>query len=261
MIDDTATDEALNGAALLPFLKLCTAEELDPLVRYIDASGMGRVLSLNETFKQHQPDHTRYLELIDRELRSIGGNSFANAFLRGFEGPAYGEIVADVCSRHKVKVTMGDSVAAMELALICKLAEDRFAAMTPEEKRAFLENLIGKADGFDEGNIRGGVPLSMILSQMGIRMAGFTAYRTALIVANWTSWKLLGSGLTFAANTLLTRSMGIFAGPIAVAASVAWFAFDIAGPNHKTMTACVATIAALRQMKLAERAGARSAAA
>ena len=258
--DKARMAEILNGSALLPLLQHCTVEELDPLFKYLDQAGLGNALSVQDKVKQFKPDHTRYPELIDEELRCMGGNSFANVFLRGFNGPPYAEIVADVCAFHKVKVAVGDSVPAMEMALITKLGDEAFAQMSDEQKREFLRSLGDRAAGFDEGSLKSGVPLSVILAQLGVRMAGFAAYRMSLIVANLIARAILGQGLAFGVNTVLTRSIGIIAGPVGWAVSLAWLALSLAGPAYRVTVPCVVTIAAIRQQKLLELSEGRAAA-
>jgi uncharacterized protein YaaW (UPF0174 family) len=77
-----------------------------------------------------------------------------------------------------------------------------------------------------------GVPaaLPLVAIQAVIRVAGFAAYRLAVIVANAVARALLGRGLSLAANAALTRTIGVFAGPIGWALTALWTAVDVASP-------------------------------
>ena len=82
---------------LTPVLALASNEELATLVEYICKANLSEKLTSNEFYKEHVPNHTAYVELIEQELREFGGNSFINLF-RG-NGPTYFEIVKDVADK------------------------------------------------------------------------------------------------------------------------------------------------------------------
>ena len=82
--------------------------------------------------------------------------------------------------------------------------------------------------------------------QIAIKRGGFSAYRTAVIVANAVSKALLGRGLTLTANAALTRWLSIFAGPIGWGITALWTAIDIAGPAYRVTIPSVIQIAYMR---------------
>ena len=86
----------------------------------------------------------------------------------------------------------------------------------------------------------------MAAVQSAIKLGGFASYKVAVIVANAVARALLGRGLSFAANAALTRWIGVFAGPIGWAVTIAWTALDIAGPAYRVTIPAVIQIAYMR---------------
>ena len=86
--------------------------------------------------------------------------------------------------------------------------------------------------------------MQVLLQQFG----GFATYRFAVIMANIVSRSLLSSGLSFAGNIAVTRTVGTLLGPIGWIATGAWLAVDLAGPAMRKTVPAVLYIAMLRQM-------------
>ena len=61
---------------------------------------------------------------------------------------------------------------------------------------------------------------------------------------------LIGRGLSFAGNALLTRTMSILAGPIGWAITGVWTAVDIASPAYRVTVPAVIQVAFLRRKYL-----------
>lgn len=116
---------------LYAVLALGTKEELDPLVQVI-LGKLFNFLDVNEDYKRHQPDHTRYHRLIGDELRLFGGNTLMN-LRRGGEGPSYDEVVADVCWKLSVPYEKGATVAN-EANLLDMFLEQRWRALDPVQR-------------------------------------------------------------------------------------------------------------------------------
>ena len=85
---------------LMPVLKQATNAELSPLVEYI-TKAMNNSLDSEARYKTHYPQHGNYVDLIDRELRSFGGNTFVNLFRGG--GPEWKVVVSDVADKLDAK--------------------------------------------------------------------------------------------------------------------------------------------------------------
>lgn len=208
-----------------------STDDVRPLVKYLDMS--------EDVLKRSPRDAA---EKIAEQLRKTGSNDIATLF-RG-SGVEYDEIVVDVGEKLKVNaVKKGKSVADNESAILVKLFEDALDQMTEEEKRALFQSMGIK--GYD-------IPLAstgtFIFQQLLAHYGGFATYRVSLIVANMVARALLGSGLTFATNAALTRTIGAMLGPIGWIATGVWLAVDIAGPAFRKTVPAVVHIAMLRQM-------------
>ena len=84
----------------LEFLHDRSVEELDPLVTLLtkDKKGSSRLteqLTRNPRYRENQPDHPHYWDLIAAELQCFGANTFAT-ILRGGRGVLYREVLLDV---------------------------------------------------------------------------------------------------------------------------------------------------------------------
>ncbi|WP_158284507.1 ubiquinol-cytochrome C chaperone family protein [Azospirillum sp. TSO35-2] len=237
----------IENGELYPLLQASTDEELAPLVDYI-LNAATEMLSIEAIYKQHNPKHSWYADLIGNEIRSFGGNSIANLFRGG--GPEYAEVVADVCSQIGVKVGEGEPVAELERKAITKIFSDAWERMDPKDREAFCEEL--RKAGHDGRSFSAAAPITVIMAQAGVRLTGFLMYRMAIIVANAVARQILGRGLTFAANATLSRTLGLFAGPIGWAVTGVWTAVDLAGPAYRVTIPCVLHVGYLRQKRLYE---------
>jgi len=226
---------------LFPVLAKASNEDLGVLVEYIlKEAPTTEELTTNPTYKQYYPDHQKYTDLIEKEIRLFGGNTFANT-ARG-EGPQYYEIVCNVADKLKAKYEKNDTIEEVEQAIILRVIGEAYEKMTPEERSKFIEDCRGA------GDFSGDIPKAafMAAAQAGIKMSGFFAYKTAVIVANAVAKAILGRGLAFATNAAITRCIGLFAGPIGWVITGLWTLADIAGPAFRVTIPCVIHIAMLR---------------
>ena len=222
----------------LEFLRNVSNEDLDTLVKYIRGA-FSEMMSVDDNYKRYAPDHSKYVGLIEDEIRRFGGNTFVNLF-RG-SGPDYREIVGDVADKLNVKYPSSASTMDVEDALIFQIFSRAWNEISVAEREEVL-----KAAGIEASDTMYG-PLSMATLQLAIKQSGFLAYKIAVIVANAVARAILGRGLSFAANAVLTRTLSIFAGPIGWAITGAWTAIDVAGPAYRVTTPCVLHIAMLRR--------------
>lgn len=228
----------------LSFLRQASNEDLDPLVGYILKANLTEMLSINDFYKSHQPNHRQYVDLIEREIRDFGGNSFVNFWrdVVGAPSVSYEEIVHDVADKMDVKYSRDNSVAAIEDAILLSVLAKAWPKMTEEERKEFYSVANLKVDV--PGHIPSSVPA--IALQAAIRMGGFASYQLAVIVANAVAKFVLGHGFTILTNAAITRSIAVFAGPIGWAITGLWTAIDIAGPAYRVTIPCVIQIAMLR---------------
>ena len=99
---DPVTAAALRSEELLPFLKVCTTDELDMLVRFTSkAWNADKLFETSLTKHPLYPEHCEYVEEVDRQFRLLGGHTFANV-ARGGQGPIYRDILVDLCLKAKL---------------------------------------------------------------------------------------------------------------------------------------------------------------
>lgn len=241
-ICDSEFEEVAKGN--LPTLLACSSDDdLELLVSYI-LNASTESLSSKDDYKRHRPRHSRYTDLIAAEIRGFGGNTFANMFRGG--GPSYAEVVADVCGRFKIKARA--DVVENENNILMKIVGDAWEKLSPHQREEFLEEII-KA-GHKGASLSAAMPLSVIMTQLGVHLAGLLTYRIALVATNAVAKQVLGHGLTLAANANLARAIGAFAGPIGWIVTGLLTAIDLAGPAYRVTIPCVIHVAYLRRKLL-----------
>lgn len=227
----------------LSFLSMASQSDLKVLVDYItlDKSGSPRLtesLTCTDEYKKCYPHSLNKMtgSIID-ELQRFGGNTFFN-IIRG-HGVPYRTILCDVCKKMKVNFNKKSSVEVIESCLLQHILLKTMDEMSDADLRNLLAELDIRTTSFSKQ--------AMIAAVQGaIKIGGFASYKIAVIVANSVARALLGRGLSFAANAALTRWIGVFAGPIGWAVTIAWTALDIAGPAYRVTIPAVIQIAYMR---------------
>ncbi len=230
----------------LEFLNQCDNELLGVLVEILTKDkGEERfteTLTLSNGYKTYHPDHVKYWRDIAESYQRFGGNTFVNMVRSG--GVLYREILCDVCDKLKVNYNPNSSIETIEMQLLNKVLTDSLEKMTPEQ----LEE-ISRDFGLKLENIKGLTPQAVTAAlQAAIRVSGFKAYKCAVIVANALAQLILGHGLSFGANAMLTKAISVFAGPIGWVITGLWTALDIAGPAYRVTIPATIQIACMRQM-------------
>ena len=231
----------------LEFLKDCDNDDLGILVDTLtkDKDGDERRwtsdLLGNDRYKEHKPNHKEYWDLIAAEVQCYGANSVATMF-RGGEGVLYKETLTDVCDKMKVNYNKPSKIDVIETNLLMKVLADSLENMSPDEIKKLVKELNLKTTDFTKQGV-------VAALQAGIKFSGFTAYKTAAIVANAVAKAVLGRGLSFAATGSMMRGISIFAGPVGWVITGLWTVVDIAGPAYRITIPSVVQIAYMR-MKL-----------
>jgi uncharacterized protein YaaW (UPF0174 family) len=236
---------------LIPLLRKCNNDDLEPLVSYITQKGwISSELDLTDVFKMHNPDHKKYADEIAAEIQKYGGNTIPTVIGRGGKGVLYKEVVCDVGKRLKANFNKKRETEFIEQQIVLKVLETAWDKMDDDKKREFLDGL---GDTYKSLPIPKNFPVPLL--QAAIKLGGFAPYKITLIVANAIARAILGRGLPFAVNTALTRYMAVFAGPIGWAVTAIWTIFDIASPAYRVTIPCVLHIAMLRQKYILEEQG------
>lgn len=233
---------------LTPLFQICSDEDLIPLRDYI-LKAMTNELEIAEEYQSNPDRPMTYINELVYEIRTFGGNTIANLW-RG-DGISYEQIVKNVAKTLKVTLKGPESVPEIECKILDKVLEKVMEKMSQEDKERF-ENALReelKKAGLKNVDLKPGIPIVTLLAQLAAKEAGFVTYKVALIVANSLSKKILGRGLTLAANAMLPRAIAAFTGPIGVALSALFTAISIAGPAHRVVIPCVCHVAYLRSKK------------
>ena len=226
----------------LEFLGELDNNRLENLVEILtkDKDGSARMtetLTVSKEYKEHSYNYSRYWQRIAEEIQLFGGNSFANMFRNG--GVKYEEILKDVCDKMKVNYNKNSSTKRIEEFLLNKILEDSLEKMSEEERQEIVKELDINTTSFGKQAVMGAL-------QIAIKQSGFAAYKAAVIIANAVAKAILGHGLKFATNAAITRSIGMFAGPIGWAITGLWTAVDLAGPAYRVTIPICIEIACLR---------------
>jgi uncharacterized protein YaaW (UPF0174 family) len=232
----------------LEFLSQICSEDLEDLVYCIthDKDGNSRLteeLTLSDRYKQHNPDHQKYWDLIAAEIQCFGANTFAT-LARGGKGVEYKEILIDVCDKMKVNYNKDSSTEKIENNLLMKILTDALEKMSPEELKSLVETIGIK----NTNNI---TPEAMVAAfQTIFRLGGFKSYQLTFIIVNAILKALIGRGLPFAAGPVIAQTLKILTGPIGWAITGIWTAIDIASPAYRVTIPAVILVSALRQKHL-----------
>lgn len=229
------TKKTLSPIDIIQRSMTYSQDDVRPILKYLGMHENELTLKKNSS----REDATK----IVNHLRRMGSNDIAT-IARGGDGVSYDEVVYDVAKKLKAPDINKNATAEYnERQIIIKIFSEAFEKMSDDEKR-FLLDSIG-VSGQDIPFATSGV---LIIQLMLKKYGGFAVYRTSIIVANLVSRAILGSGLSFATNAMLTRSIGLFIGPIGWIASGAWLAVDLLGPAYRKTIPAIVHIAALRQM-------------
>ena len=173
----TAEIDDIAKGDLYALLSVCSKDDLDPLVKCITEK-LTNLLDVNEDYKRHRPDHTKYHRIIADEIRLFGGNTFRN-LMRGGEGPSYDEIVLDVCKKLDVPCRSGETVKN-ERSLLTIFLDRQWRALNEGDRQRIISEAradAAKGNGINAKNVikEGGVLLlgRLALGPFGVGAAVF----------------------------------------------------------------------------------------
>ncbi|MEZ2603962.1 hypothetical protein [Kluyvera intermedia] len=148
--------------------------------------------------------------------RKISGHELANLVRK--EGISYSELVYDVGKKLKAPdIAKQNSIQCNEELILSKVFGDAFDRMSVDERIPELDSL-----GLKNGDVPVGAAGAIIAQRVLKQFGGFGIYRMSVVVANIIARALLGSGMNFAANAMIIRTLGALLGPVGWIASGAW---------------------------------------
>jgi uncharacterized protein YaaW (UPF0174 family) len=215
----------LQSGEILPVLRRAGHEDLKPIVEALDKSWDVRIKA-DARYQAAQHDLTAITEVIADYVTRAGGNAFRNLLRSG--GPAYSEVLRDVCGVMKVNVSNGMGILPMEEKLLRDILERIWDKLTPEERKKIFEDVAGSSGLAEQipnmpGNMLWLMPLPALLAQIGLRAAGVFLPKLGL------------------------QMFGAVLGPIGLAVAAALAVVDAVGPSYRGLVPAVFHIAALRQ--------------
>ena len=214
--------------ALVQLLLNADKGDIELLIDYVTNTGkFGFSMSdsvkavLQDAKRQDIPDEET-LRLLVRELQHFGGNTFVNLFRRN--GVNYSEIVDDVASHLKMKVPATASVEEKEALIIDCVFTSSWKKMSDDER-------------------------SQILRDMGINGSAsmdIPVWQRAALVANSLAQTTAGKVLPLIAGLGIGRVLGVLTGPVGLAITGLYTAYDISNPAFRVTLPCVVQIAWIR---------------
>ena len=214
--------------ALVQLLLNADKGDIDLLIDYVTNTGkFGFSMSdsvkavLQDANRQEIPDDET-LRLLVRELQHFGGNTFVNLFRRN--GVSYSEIVADVASHLKMKVPADASVEEIEALIIDCVFTSSWKKMSDDERRQILRGM--------------GISASVSLD--------IPVWQKAALVANGLAQTTAGKVLPLIAGLSIGRVLGVLTGPVGLAITGLYTAYDISNPAFRVTLPCVVQIAWIR---------------
>lgn len=222
---------------LLPVLRKASDSELAPLVEYI-TKAFSSGLESKPRYKQHQPAHSQYADLIAEELREFGGNTVMNLFRRS--GPEWKTVVIDVADKLKASYEQAWEVERIELAVLAAITRKAWEGMDATQRRELLTQMDLSQSSTQL------FPQEKLMAQL--QTSHFYGLLLASLIANVFASQLLGrTVVSSAVSFVAARGAASFLGPLGWMISGLWTAFDLSGPAFRVTIPAVVQVALLRQ--------------
>lgn len=211
--------------ALVQLLLNADKGDIDLLIDYVTNTGKlgfsmsDSVKTVLQDAKRHDVPDEETLRLLVRELQHFGGNTFVNLFRRN--GVGYNEIVDDVASHLKIKAPISSTVEEKEALIIDCVFTSSWKKMSDDER-------------------------SQILRDMGINGSAsmdIPVWQRAALVANSLAQTTAGKVLPLIAGLGIGRVLGVLTGPVGLAITGLYTAYDISNPAFRVTLPCVVQIA------------------
>jgi uncharacterized protein YaaW (UPF0174 family) len=235
-----------NPWKLSAVLQIADVEDLDILVDYLTDKGVGRVSMAEDVCKRlvsckrvgAYDENDR--NIIGKEIRLFGGNSFAN-LLRGGDAIEYRELASDVAERLKARTAIGGSVPSIEEAILRKVLANAFERMSDAQRLEALEELDAQSlSGLDAGALVGALS--------GPKFGKYLTYTIARVATDSMAKAVLGRGLKLVAGRAMRRLAAA-----SVGGPVGWTLAGVsalASPAFRVTLPCVVQVAYIRQKAL-----------
>ncbi|WP_064530507.1 YaaW family protein [Escherichia sp. B1147] len=219
---------------LVALLLNADKNDIDLLIDYITPDGKfnfsqsDRVKKALRDGKNSEAVDEETLRLLIRELQHFGGNTVMNLFRRN--GVSYSEIVDDVASHLKIKVAKNAPVKEKESLIIDAVFASSWSKMSDDDRRQLLRDMgINTTISLDK------------LSRMELPLL-----QRAAMVASGLAQIATGKALPLIAGLGIGRVLGVLTGPVGLALTGLYTAYDISNPAFRITLPCVVQIAWIR---------------
>ena len=214
--------------ALVKLLLNADKGDIDLLIDYVTNTGKFgfsmsdsvKTVLLDAKLRDVPDDET--LRLLVRELQHFGGNTFVNLFRRN--GVSYSEIVDDVVSHLKMKVPAAASVEEKEALIIDCVFSSSWQKMSDDERSQILRDM----------DISASVSLDI------------PVWQKAALVASGLAQTTVGKVLPLIAGLGIGRVLGVLTGPVGLAITGLYTAYDITNPAFRVTLPSVVQIGWIR---------------
>ena len=219
---------------LVALLLNADKNDIDQLIDYItpdwkfNFSQSDRVKKALRDGKNSEAVDEETLRLLIRELQHFGGNTVMNLFRRN--GVSYSEIVDDVASHLKIKVAKNAPVKEKESLIIDAVFASSWNKMSDDDRRQLLRDM--------------GINTSISLDKLS-RME-LPLLQRAAMVASGLAQIATGKALPLIAGLGIGRVLGVLTGPVGLALTGLYTAYDISNPAFRITLPCVVQIAWIR---------------
>lgn len=226
--------DILGDEALVKLLLNADKGDIDLLIDYVTNTGKfgfsmsDSVKAVLLDAKLHDVPDDETMRLLVRELQHFGGNTFVNLFRRN--GVNYSEIVDDVASHLKMKVPTSTTVEEKEALIIDCVFTSSWKKMSDDERGQILRDM--------------GISPSVSMDKLS-RM-DMPVWQRAALVANGLAQTTAGKALPLIAGLGIGRVLGVLTGPVGLAITGLYTAYDISNPAFRVTLPCVVQIAWIR---------------
>lgn len=240
----------------LCFLQYCENEDLRTLCDILTFDNSGKIrfcesLSKSDNYRSCYPHKMVGMwKDLACELQCYGGNTLLNMFRNG-QGPAYEQVVYDVCRRMNIKgIRKYDSVEEMEQKLLLTVASKALDELSEDDIRSIMQEC--HIHGYDYTKA-GLLAFLVALREVNSRVMIIVIHNIMRMIGEI----LIVRGAMITAAGIITRGMAVLCGPIGWILLCGWTACDIMGSAYRVTIPAVIQVAYMRlkfQAKLKEKA-------
>ena len=229
----------------LQFLQYCDNEDLRTLCDILTFDNNGKIrfcesLSKSDNYRSCYPRNMVGMwKDLACELQCNGGNTLCNLFRNG-QGPAYEQIVYDVCKRMKIKdIRKYDSAEDMEQKLLLAVASKALDELSEDEIRTIMNKC--HIHGYDYTKA-GLLALLVAMREFNHRVFVIVVHTIMRMIEE----VLLVRGAMVVGTGMMNRGAVLLCGPLGWLLLGGWTVWDIMGPAYRVTIPAVIQVAYMR---------------